>query len=94
MNQDNRTDKRLPFQNEYLLVAQFSLIETQIVDVSKMGLGVKTDSTLPLKFKNGCKLTVLISGMDLPQAELIWTKKGSNNKTRLGLKFSTSILIN
>jgi len=92
MNQNNRVHKRLPFQNEYILVAQFGLVETQIVDVSKMGLGVKADSTLPLKFKNGCKLTVFFLGMELPQAKLIWAKKDFNNMTRLGLKLSTSII--
>ena len=83
MNQ--RAAKRLPWQKECILFNQFGLIKGQTFYMSRKGLRVKTDSTLP--FKNGCKLTVLISGMELPQAKLIWTKKGSNNETRLGLKF-------
>ncbi len=90
MNQ--RTAKRLPWQKECILFNQFGLIKAQTVYMSRKGLRVKTDSALPLKFKNGCKLTVLISGMDLPQAELIWTMQSLNNTTRLGLKFSTSII--
>ncbi len=86
-----RIDERIPFQKECILVNQFGLIETQTVDRSKIGLGVKTNSTLPLEFKNGCELAVFIQGEDLPPAELMWTKK-DNNMTRLGLKFSTSIL--
>jgi hypothetical protein len=82
---NNRTDKRLPLQKECILGNQFGLIETQTVDMSKMGLGVKADRTLP--FKNGCELTIFISGMNLPQAKLMWTKKDFNNTTRLGLKF-------
>ena len=85
MNQNNRADKRIPFQKECILVNQFGLIETQTVDRSKMGLGLKIDSTLP--FKNGCELGVFIPGMNLPQGKLMWTKKDFNNTTRLGLKF-------
>jgi hypothetical protein len=47
-----------------------------------MGLGVKTDRTLP--FKNGCELGVFIPSMDNPsQAKLMWTKKDFNNTARL-----------
>ena len=88
MNQNNRTDKRIPLQKECILGDQFSWIETQTIDVSKNGIGVKTDKTLP--FKNGCELTVFILSMELPQAKLMWTKKDFNNTTKLGLKFSTS----
>ena len=86
MNQNNRVDKRLPLQKECILVNQFGLLETQTVDISKMGLGVKTDRTLP--FISGCELGVFIPSMDNPpQAKLMWTKKDFNNTTRLGLKF-------
>ncbi len=86
MNQNNRTDKRKPWQKECLLVNEFGLIETQTVDRSKMGLGVKTDRKLP--FKKGCELAVVIPSMDKSSlAELMWTKKDFNNTTRLGLKF-------
>jgi hypothetical protein len=85
---NNRTDKRLPFQRKCIMGNRVGLIETKTVDMSKMGLGVKTDKTLP--FKDGCELTVFILSMDLPQAKLMWTKKDLNNTTRLGLKFSTS----
>jgi hypothetical protein len=88
MNQNNRTDKRLRLQKECILVNELGLIETQTVDVSKMGLGLKTDSTLPFTFKNGCELGVLIPSMDnLPPAKLMWTMKDFNNTTRLGLEF-------
>ena len=86
MNQNYRADKRLPLQKECILVNQVGLLETQTVDISKMGLGVKTDSPLP--FKNGCELGVLIPSMgNLPHVKLMWTKKDFNNTTRLGLKF-------
>ncbi len=85
MNKNNRIEERRPFQKECILVNQFGLIEMQTVDRSKMGLGLKIDSTLP--FKNGCELAVFIPGMDLPQGKLIWTKKDFNNTIRLGLKF-------
>jgi hypothetical protein len=88
MNQNNRTDKRIPFQKECILVNQFGLIETQAVDMSKIGLGLRTNSTLP--FKNGGELAVFILGKDLPPAKLMWTKKDFNNTTRLGLKFLPS----
>ena len=85
MNEKNRIEERLPLQKENILFAQFGLIQAEVVDMSKMGLGVTTDRTMP--FKNGCNLTVFISGIKLPQAKLMWTKNGSNNETRLGLKF-------
>ena len=49
---DQRTEERLPLQKECLLVNSSGSIEAQTVDMSKMGLGVKTDRTL--LFKNGC----------------------------------------
>ena len=84
---DKRTVKRLPLQKECTLFNQSGTIKAQTVDMSKMGLLVETDSPLPSNFKNGCKLTVFIPDMELPQAELIWTRKGFNNTTKLGLKF-------
>ena len=95
MNQCRRKYKRVSFKKKCLLGNRFDLIEAQTVEISLTGLGVKTDSTFPFKFIKGCELTVLIPGMeimDLPQAEIMWTKKDINNTTRLGLKFSTSIL--
>ena len=86
MNQNNRTDKRRPWQKECILVNQFGLIEAQIINLSKMGLGVKTDRTLPIKFKNDCELAVFIPSQKLSQAKLMWAKKGINNTTKLGLK--------
>ena len=87
MNQNNRIYIRLPWQKECILINQFGLIETQTVDRSKIGLGVKTNSTLPLKFNIGCDLGVFILSFVLPQAKLMWKKKDFNNTTRLGLKF-------
>ena len=57
-----------------------------------MGLGVKTDSPLPLKI--GDELTVFVPIMDnyLAKAKLMWTEEDFNNTTRLGLKFSTSMI--
>ena len=72
---------------ECILANQSDSIETQTVDISLMGLGLKTDSTLPFKFKNGCKLTARVSGVEFTQSEIMWTKKNSNNTTTLGLKF-------
>ncbi len=85
MNQNNRTEKRMPLQKECIAVSRFCFIEMKIVDKSKMGLGLKTDKELP--FKIGCTIDTLISDMELPQAKLVWTKKDFNNITRLGLKF-------
>jgi len=85
MNQNNRTEKRLYLQKENILFAQFGLIQAEVVDMSEMGLRVKTDRTIP--FKNGSELTVLIFGMKLPKAKLMWSKKDINNTTSLGLKF-------
>ena len=89
MNQNNRAEERLPLQKKCLLVNELGSIEAQIVDMSKMGLRVKTDSTLPFKFKNGgCELAVFIQSMgDLPKAKIMWVKKDFNNRTILGLKF-------
>ena len=87
MNKNNRTEERLPLQKECLLVNHLESIEAKIVDMSIMGIGVKTDRTLPFNFKNGCKLTISIPWMELPQVELMWTKKDSKNTTKLGLKF-------
>ena len=86
MNQYNRTEERLPFQKECTLANRSGSIETQTVDMSEIGLRVKTDRTLP--FKNGCELAVVIPSMDITfLAELMWTKKDFNNTTSLGLKF-------
>ena len=92
MNLNNRIDKRIPFQRKCIMGNRIGLIETQTVDMSKMGLGVKTDRTLP--FKDGCELTIFILSMKLPQAKLMWTKKDSNNTTKLGLKFLPALWIN
>ncbi len=89
---NRRTEIRLPLQKECLLVNHSESIEAQVVDMSIMGIGVKTDRTLPFNFKNGCKLTISIPGMELPQVELMWTKKDVSNTTRLGLNFSASII--
>ena len=89
MNQNIMTDKRINYrtviQEKCILVNGYDSIETQTVDISLMGLGVKIDSTLQLK--DGCELSVFIPGMGLPHAKLIWTNKDINNTTRLGLKF-------
>ncbi len=82
---DKRINPRVGIQEKCILSNQSESIETQTIDISIMGLGVKTDKTLP--FKNGCKLTVLTSDVEFTQVELMWTKKDSNNKTILGLKF-------
>ena len=84
MEQNNRTEERLPLQNECILYNRFGFIKTQTVDLSKMGLGVVADRTS--QFKIGCELIAVIPGVGIfPQAQLMWTKK-DNNKTRLGLK--------
>jgi len=87
MNQNNRTDKRRPLQKRCILNDQLGWMGTHTVDMSIRGLGLKTNNTLPSRFKNGCKLSVFIEGKGLPQAKLMWTKKDSNNTTKLGLKF-------
>ena len=85
MNQYNRTDDRLLLQKECILANRSGSIETQTVDMSEIGLRVKTDRILP--FKIGCELAVVIPSIDMTcLAELIWTKK-DNDTTRLGLKF-------
>ena len=84
MNQNNRANKRLPWQKECILFNGFGVIATQTVEMSKIGLGVKTDKPLP--FKNGCELKVYIPFQKFSCAKLMWTKNG-NNTTRLGLKF-------
>ncbi len=87
MSQNKRAEERQPLQKECLLVNPSGWIEAQTVDMSKLGLGVKTDNELP--FKIGSELTVSVPSMGnhLTRAKLIWTKKDSNNMTRLGLKF-------
>ncbi len=88
MNLNYRIEERLPSQHECILGNSFGLIETQTIDMSKIGLGVKIDRTLPFKLKNGCELMVFIQSMGmLYQAKLMWTKKDFNNIARLGLKF-------
>ena len=91
MNQNNRTDKRLPLQKKCILLNQFGCIELQTVDISKMGLGVKTGKTLP--FKNDSEVTVFLPSLDnFPPAKLIWSKKDYKNTIKLGLSFSASII--
>lgn len=87
-----RIDERKPFQKECILASQFASINMLTVDMSKVGLGLGTNKTVP--FKNGCVLAVSIPSMDkFFQAKLIWTKKDvENNATRLGLKLSASLL--
>ncbi len=92
MNSKNWASKRMSLPNECILVHQFGLVEAQIDDISLMKLGVKTDNILPFSLKNGCKLDVFISGVEFPQAELLWAERGINNMTKLRLKFSTSII--
>jgi len=88
---DKRIHHRMGIKEKCILANRSVSIETQTVDISKMGLGVKTDSTLP--FKIGCELAVFIPSMDkFSRAKLVWTKKDSNNITRLGLKLSTCII--
>lgn len=82
---DKRINHRIGIQKKCTLANQFDSIEMQTVDISIIGLGVKTDKTLP--FKNGCKLDVFIANQNFFHAELMWIKKGFNNTTRLGLKF-------
>jgi hypothetical protein len=87
MNQNKRTEERLPLQKECLLVNRSGSIEAQTVNMSKKGITVKIDRILP--FKIGSELTVSFPSMGnhLAKAKLIWTKKDSNNMIRLGLKF-------
>ncbi len=89
MEQNNRADKRnnhrMGIQEKCVLLNGFGLIVTQTVNMSKIGLGVKTDKILP--FKNGCELAVFIPNQNISYAKLMWTKKDFNNTTRLGLKF-------
>jgi len=83
---NNRTKERLPLQKKCALVDSLGYIETQTIDMSKIGLGVKTDKKLPIKLKIGCELMVFIESMDkLYMAELIWAKKDFNKTTRFGL---------
>ena len=85
MNKNNRTEKRKSWRKECLLVNELGLVETQTVDRSKMGLGLKADRTLP--FKIGCELEVFIPSMDnFHHAKIMWTKKDFDS-TRVGLKF-------
>jgi len=92
MNQNNRSDKRIGHRMglvlDCTLANRSDSIETQIVDISKMGIGVKTDDTMP--FENGSELNIFVPSMDnfRTKAKLIWTKKDLNNKTKLGLKFN------
>ena len=93
MNQNNRTEERLPFKKGCILANCFGSIKTQIVDMSRMGLKVKTDSTLPFKFISAGEMAVFIPSIsETSLAKLMWAKKDSINTTRLGLKFSTSII--
>ena len=84
---NERTTKRLPWQKECILFNQSGLIKTETVDISLKGLGVKTESALPVNFINGCKLTALVSGVEFTETEIIWTNKKSNYTTGIGLKF-------
>jgi len=87
-----KTDKRIPFQNECILSNRSDTIETQTVDISMWELVVKTDRTLP--FKIGYELDVVVPtmGNHPTKAKLIWIGKDFNNTTRLGLKLYTSII--
>ena len=84
---DKRINDRIGIQKECILVNGFGLVEAETIDISKNGIGLKSSNTMP--FKIGSELTVSIPGMGnyLAKAKLLWTKKDSNNMTRLGLKF-------
>ena len=92
MYQNNRTEERIPLQKECTLVNRSGSIEARTVDMSKMGIGIKIERILP--FKIGSELTVIVPSMGnrLIKAKLMWTKKDSNNTTRLGLKLYSSIM--
>ena len=91
MNQNNRAYKRLPFQQDCLLSNRFGKTKGKTVDVSRMGLGVKTDNTWPFGY-NSCKLTIFIPSKNRTfLTELMWIRKYLNT-LQLGLKLSTSLI--
>ncbi len=85
MRKNNRTKERRPFQKECILVSEIGLIKAQTVDMSKSGLGIRTNRTFP--FKIGYELTVFITSMKVYLAKLIWMEKDIDKTTRLGLEF-------
>jgi len=95
MNQDNRTDKRnrtrLHYSFKGYLFNEFFGIKLKTVDVSKMGLGVLVNGTVP--FENGDKLFVHIKNRFSP-IQVRWTEKVvTYNATRLGLKLFSNLTL-
>jgi len=91
MKQNNRAEQRLPFQQDCILSNEFGWIECKTVDLSRMGVGVLINGTIP--FKNTDILTINIKSLRHSSlANVQWTKQGVNSKeTRVGLKVSTSL---
>ena len=91
MNQKDRTDKRLPFQQDCILSNGFGEIKCKTVDVSNIGVGVLINGTVP--FKNGDSLLVDIESIFYRSlANIQWIKEDVNNKSvKVGLKFYTSL---
>lgn len=86
---NRRIHARKFFQKECLLSNGFNLLEAQTVDISKMGLCAETNKTMP--YKNGSELSIFIPYLrNFGWGKLVWTKKNSNNTTRLGFKISTN----
>ncbi len=52
MNQNNRTDKRIPFRLDCILSNGFGMIKCKTVDASSMGMGVLINGTIPFQNRN------------------------------------------
>ena len=98
MNQGSRTngriDQRMAIKIDCILANRSGSIKAQTIDVSVMGLGIVTDSTLPFKMGDELTARVPILSNYSSMAKVIWTKKNFNNITRLGLKLFSDLDLN
>ena len=88
---NKRMERRQPFHQECFLSNGFGKIQTQTVDVSKMGVGLLIIGSLP--FETGDQMSVDINSIEFcSKVSVQWTRKDVKNKaTRVGLKLFSSL---
>ncbi len=89
-NPEKRVYARQSCQNECVLLDKIGRISSQIIDVSKKGVGVLVREQIP--YKKGDTLHASIKVLDYyySHAEVSWIKK-DNGSTRVELNLLTSL---
>ncbi len=89
---NKRINARLSFQEECFLSNGFGTIKCKTFDVSKEGMGVLINETIP--FETGDKMSAFIKIVGYKsQAQAQWIKNDvGKDESRVGLKLSTGLL--